>query len=712
MAVTLTTSYQMLGQKKLGTNYGSLYVRIYAKCNSQSIEDNTSSVTYQSRLYYDGGGGSTYIIAQGSTKVVTSGTGATTTTTGWKNFEGGKTGYYYTGETVVKTITGTVSHDINGDASVTASAAFSSAGSWGWSGTASGTATLENIPRASTITATRAYIGEVSQLTVYRGIDTYTHTIAYTFGNLSGYILANGTTSQTATKLSATSIGFTIPTTWYNQIPNTQSGVCTLTITTYNGDTQIGTANTTTFYADVNPSNSMPTITASAYDGNGAATALTGSNQTYIKYFSTPNVSWSVTAKNGASVSGVRINDVDVTTSPYQFLLNDIAINVYAWDSRGITASKAINGSFVNYAYPTFSVDGSRPSPTSLNASVVFSGTWWNGNFGAANNTMTVAWRYKKTTDTTWITGGTLVSGTDYSISNNTFKSGTSSTPAEIQIGGALGYEYSWDISIDITDRISTFSRTITIPKGIPIVNWDAEAWYFNVDANSEIYAPYNFSSLSVTKIENYLAGTGTLTPEEQALYDVNDNGSVDATDLAIIKGFVKYNVTTANPAKITIPNNKNVSVPELILKDGNNTEVTKIGFDKISGTDITSQGTYELSGDGLTLTDSNSKSITLNTSWLPEQVLQTNWFNTSGTTITNGMKHMFLLIVARPKSTAYRSTFIMPTTAIPSSNKIYQITDEANYISFNLRYSGDDIIITAANRSSDGYVDGGWLYF
>lgn len=137
--MTLTNSYQKVAEKYLGNSYGDFYVRIYAKVNSQNENNLTSSVTYQSRLYYKG---NTYLIAQGSTQVVTSGTGATTTTTSWQNFEGGGSGYYYSGETVVKTITGTVQHNEEGKASINTSAVFSSAGSWGWSGTASGSADL------------------------------------------------------------------------------------------------------------------------------------------------------------------------------------------------------------------------------------------------------------------------------------------------------------------------------------------------------------------------------------------------------------------------------------------------------------------------------------------------------------------------------------------------------------------------------------------
>ena len=163
--MTLTNSYQKIAEQYLGYSYGSLYVRIYAKVNSQDENNLTSEVSYQSRLYYNG---NSYIIAQGQTKVVTSGTGATTATTSWQNFEGGGSGYYYSGETVVKTITGTVTHDEDGTASITTSAVFTSAGSWGWEGTASGSA---NLPVIETSTLRLGVNGSWKKATPYLAVN-------------------------------------------------------------------------------------------------------------------------------------------------------------------------------------------------------------------------------------------------------------------------------------------------------------------------------------------------------------------------------------------------------------------------------------------------------------------------------------------------------------------------------------------------------------
>ena len=57
---TLTTSYQLIVNQKIGTVSGSgvsakdLYLRIYAKYNSQDIANNKSTVSYKSTLYATG----------------------------------------------------------------------------------------------------------------------------------------------------------------------------------------------------------------------------------------------------------------------------------------------------------------------------------------------------------------------------------------------------------------------------------------------------------------------------------------------------------------------------------------------------------------------------------------------------------------------------------------------------------------------------------
>lgn len=95
----------------------------------------------------------------------------------------------------------------------------------------SGTHTLTTIPRASSVSATAVNLGSATTVSISRASSSFTHTLTYSFGSATGTI---------ATKTSSTSVSWTPPLSLANQIPSATSGTCTITCTTYNGSTSIG----------------------------------------------------------------------------------------------------------------------------------------------------------------------------------------------------------------------------------------------------------------------------------------------------------------------------------------------------------------------------------------------------------------------------------------------------------------------------------------
>ena len=140
--------------------------------------------------------------------------------------------------------------------------------------------TLPTIPRASSVSCSTADIGSNATISISRASSSFTHTLSYAFGSLTGTI---------ATKTSSTSVSWTIPTTFYAQIPNDKSGTGTITCDTYNGSTLIG-SKPTYFTATVNESASKPTLNPTAVDSNATTTALTGDSSKFIKYYSNASV--------------------------------------------------------------------------------------------------------------------------------------------------------------------------------------------------------------------------------------------------------------------------------------------------------------------------------------------------------------------------------------------------------------------------------------
>ena len=214
---------------------------------SQSTTNNTSTISWKMQLISDSGGR----ISSSASK-------------DWKVVVNGKT---YSGTNTVgisasttKTLaSGTTTITHNSDGTKSFSYSFSQEFAITFSGSSigtksgSGTGTLTTIPRASTVSCTSANIGANATITIGRKSSSFTHTLTYTFGSLSGTI---------ATKTTSTSISWTLPTSFYAQVTTAKSKTGTITCTTYNGSTNIG-SKSCSFTAKVSNANAPTVFTLS-----------------------------------------------------------------------------------------------------------------------------------------------------------------------------------------------------------------------------------------------------------------------------------------------------------------------------------------------------------------------------------------------------------------------------------------------------------------
>ena len=275
---------------------------------------------------------------------------------------------------------------------------------------------LTTIPRKSSVTCNSFYIGDSTTINISRASSSFTHTIKYVYGYLSGTI---------ATKTSETSLGWTAPNTFYGQIPNGTTGYGSITCETYSGDTLIGTS-TANFNAYAKQSDCIPDVSATIIDTNESTISLTGDSSKIVKYLSKPKVTVSASAKNSATIKTRNINwngEASQQASEYTFSngVSNSNVSVSATDSRGYTKNVSYNLSVLNkwveYIKLAFSkISLSRAESTSSTAKVVLSGNYFNGSFGNTTNTLTLKYRYKEE-------GGTF---SDYvtvtpTITNNAF---------------------------------------------------------------------------------------------------------------------------------------------------------------------------------------------------------------------------------------------------------------------------------------------------
>lgn len=357
----------------------------------------------------------------------------------------------------------------------------------------SGTVTsIPTIPRASGIKAADANIGSVATIFVDKKSDTFTHTVAYKIGDLSGYILADGSITDTATKITATTIPFTIPTSFYEQIP-TKEGTVTLTCITYNGNTQIGEAKTGTFKVNTVESDCKPQITATLIDSNSTTVALTGDNKKIIKYKSTAKITPTATAKNSATISKITVNNVEVNGDYIAFAnVQSETFIVEVTDSRGYTNTLELKPTIVVYIPLSATAKFDRVSATSSEVKVKYSGNYYNGSFGSVNNSLIINWAYKLKDDTKWTTGGIITP----TIKGNTFS-------GEVSLGKTFDYKKAYDFILYVSDKLSAVSPQEPVKKGEPIYDYGVDAEgnnYFWV--NGDVYAKgQNLADLINNKI-------------------------------------------------------------------------------------------------------------------------------------------------------------------------------------------------------------------
>lgn len=413
---------------------------------------------------------------------------------------------------LIGSITKNIPHNADGTMSVSASFTWDSDHSMVGTLTGYASKTLSTIPRASSITATDANIGSASIININTASSGFTHTVEYIFSGLTGRI---------ATKTSQTSIGWSVPTSFFEKIPNAQSGTVTITCYTYSGNTHIGTK-TTTMTVSVPTSgtyNSMPVIdSATAVDTNDTTIALTKDSSRLVTYFSNVKVNVTGRCLNYAGFSKLRernVIDIPATTTTSNGTTNvtgekifekntSIEFRIVLVDTRQLASSykylNEANGDFkvVPYIPLTMSVNAERVSPTSASIKLNFSGNFYNGYYDEAKsnfNDVIIRWRHKLRDSNNWILDGAddtengwhnLTLNTDYKYNENENKY---SSIKDIVIEGLFDYQENYIIEIQYQDRLSSYTTSQPILAGIPNHDYGKDVNgnnYFNV--NGEYY--------------------------------------------------------------------------------------------------------------------------------------------------------------------------------------------------------------------------------
>lgn len=422
--------------------------------DSQSIANNNSVVGWHLQLIASGGSISSS--ASKSWAVTVNGTNYSgTTTIGINN---GATKTLASGST-------TIAHNADG----TKSFSFSFSQQFdinysgvGWIGTksGSGSGTLTTIPRTSSVSSTNANIGENITISINRASSSFTHTLTYAFSGLSGTI---------ATKTNSTSISWTLPTSFYAQMPNTRSSWGRVICDTYSGSTKIGSSECR-FDVYVKESSNKPGISATVKDVNDTTKALTGDENKLIKYYSKAQFSITSSPKNSATTKSININysgnnltgGSGNTWTDYFSNVTTGSFPCSVTDTRDFTSSITVNKTLINYVKITCALSVSNPT-ASGGCTLTITGNYFNGSFGSTNNSLTV--QYKKDNGS-WTNATATKNGNTYT--------------ATVSLTG-LDYTKAFTFQARATDKLATATTASKTVKSTPIFDWGSDDFHFHV---------------------------------------------------------------------------------------------------------------------------------------------------------------------------------------------------------------------------------------
>lgn len=379
----------------------------------------------------------------------------------------------YNSNTMAITATTRVPHNDDGTKSITISATGAISGTTLKSTTISATVELDTIPIPSTISVSNVIIGSPATISIASASANFTHTLRYSFGSITEQVIA-ATTNKT-------SIIWTVPTAFYNEIPNSPTGWGVITCVTYNGYNKVGET-VYEFTAVADKTICAPQIrSVNAYDPDPKSVILTGDNKKIILNAGPMKVQTNAVAVNGASIESIKVYNgtnwlagADVTF-PYAYMET---VYVIVTDTRGYTTRYDVTDlTFISYYQPTMSYEITRESPTSDKVTVSVNGIWHNISFGKTSNQLSLSVCYK-------IEGA---AGYGATVAMPVFIDGYKFSSTFTFSG--MNYTNAYRFTMYLSDKVfsdgsvyptKVFSD-IPLSKGIPVFDWGEDDFRFNV---------------------------------------------------------------------------------------------------------------------------------------------------------------------------------------------------------------------------------------
>lgn len=537
-------------------SYEGRKLRLYCT-STTSIANNTSTIKWT--LYSEGGSVNYY--STGPTTVTINGTQV--------YYSARKEWSTYSFPASKGSVSGTLTVTHNSDGKKSISVSLSTAIYYGSVTTNSGTWTLDNIPRQATITSAPNFT-DIQNPTIQ-----YSNQAGNSVSSLQACISnSNGSTvyaSYRDISKTGTSYTFDLTDAERNALRQASANSKTLNIRFYvktviSGNTFYSNKTATLTIVDANP-----TFDVSYLDTNSTTTTITGDNQQIIQNNSTLqiNITNATSLKYATlSTASVNINGAITTQTLSSSSLtinigtidvsNNLAVPVTVTDSRGNSTTINLNLEVLAWSLPSAIITLQRQnnyySQTNLTVDANYSSL-------DSNNTITIQYQIKKTTDSTY---GALTT-----ISDNVETQFTADNTCE------------WNVNVILTDRLGSTNYVLTLPKGIPIIYFDSILNSVGINC-----FPVDNESLEVQGVNILEAVQGVELYSSPAGTTGDITLSDDASNYSYLEIF--YEKETPSSIKIPDPDGNSAVLPLHYYYDTVSTYQIVEKTINISGTSIT----------------------------------------------------------------------------------------------------------------------------
>ena len=347
--------------------------------------------------------------------------------------------------------------------------------------TASDTVDLDLIPRQATLTSAENFNDDENPSI------SYSNPAGSAVGALQAAIYSNdGSTAYAAYRnitKTATSYTFNLTTTERNALRNAIPNAKNMKVRFYLKTTISGTSYYSYITKTLTIVNANPKISPTIKDTNSTTLALTGNENTLVRFYSNAAITIGASAIKGATLKSQKASNSGKSFTTASGTLNAVESAVFlftATDSRGNTTNTTVEKPFIDYVKltanfkPQITVDGV--------ISFTVSGNYFNGSFGKVSNELNVYYRYKAENGNygDWVE----LSANTYST---TYESSVSFTIPN------FNYKNTYTFQIKANDKLMSLAEKEYVITALPVFDWSKEDFSFNVPVSIEGYPLADF---------------------------------------------------------------------------------------------------------------------------------------------------------------------------------------------------------------------------